>query len=179
MLPVLLPGMIGGATGGPQGEPSDSQLRAAFLFRFGQYASWPKGSDGASATAPFVIGVFADPALLKEMARLVAGRMIEGRTVSVRAVDQVEDQEGLAVLFLGTDDPLLIGRAIRVARARGILTVGYTDGFAERGGMINFFHEDAKLRFEVNVDATANAGLRLSSQLLRLARLVKSQGGEP
>jgi hypothetical protein len=160
-------------------ELSDSQLRAAFLFRFGQYGSWPKGSEGASSTSPFVIGVYEDPTLLKDLGRMVSGRQIEGRTIAVRAMDGPEDLAGLAVAFLRTDDQLRIARSLREARDKGILTVGDTDGFAERGGMINFFREDNKLRFEVNMEATGNSGLRLSSQLLRLARIVKTTGGGP
>jgi hypothetical protein len=168
-----------GSIASAQGELSDSQLRAAFLFRFGQYVSWPKGSDGASPTSPFVIGVFEDPTLLKDLGRMVSGRQIEGRTIEVRAMDAVENLDGLAVAFLRTDDQLRIARAMREARIKGILTVGDADGFAERGGMINFFREDNKLRFEVNMEATGQSGLRLSSQLLRLARIVKTTGAGP
>lgn len=179
LLLVVLTWVAGAPALRAQGDLSDSQLRAAFLFRFGQYVSWPKGSEGSSASAPFVIGVYQDPTLLKDLGRMSAGRQIEGRTIAVRAMDGLEDMDGLAVAFLKSDDQLRIARALRDARTKGILTVGDADGFAERGGMINFFREDNKLRFEVNMEATGQSGLRLSSQLLRLARIVKSVGGGP
>lgn len=155
-----------------QAELTDSQLRAAFLFRFGQYVDWPDGSKGASQDGPLVIGVYGDPSLVNDLGRMVAGRQIAGRSVEVRTLDRPDDLDGLAIVYVGTDDALLIGRALRAARDQGVLTVGDADGFAERGGMVNFFREDRKMRFEVNVGATGQSGLRLSSQLLRLARIV-------
>ena len=55
-----------------------------------------------------------------------------------------------------------------------MLTVGEADHFARRGGMIGFFLEDNRVRLEVNRGAAERAGLRLSSKLLAVARLVKS-----
>ena len=162
-----------------QAELTDSQLRAAFLFRFGQYVDWPAGSKGASTDEPLVIGVYGDPALVDDLGRMVSGRQIAGRSVEVRTLDRPDDLDDLAIVFVGTDDALLIGRALRAARDRGILTVGDTDGFAERGGMVNFFREERKMRFEVNVAATGQSGIRLSSQLLRLARIVNDSEARP
>jgi hypothetical protein len=45
--------------------------------------------------------------------------------------------------------------------------------FAERGGMIQFILEENRVRFQVNLAAAQNAGLVLSSQLLKLAALVR------
>ena len=61
-------------------------------------------------------------------------------------------------------------------RGDAVLTVADTPGFAERGVMINFFitRED-KVRFEANLEEAENSGLRLSSQLLKLATIVKPQ----
>ncbi len=54
--------------------------------------------------------------------------------------------------------------------------VGEGEGFAERGGAVQFFLEDNKLRFAVNVDAVQRARLTVSAKLLALARIVHGQG---
>lgn len=55
----------------------------------------------------------------------------------------------------------------------GALTVGDIQGFARRGGVIGFFLEGNRVRFEVNVDAAERSRLRLNSKLLRLARVIR------
>lgn len=57
----------------------------------------------------------------------------------------------------------------------GVLTVGEADQFAVRGGVITFVKEANRLRFEINVDAAGRAGLRISSRLLQLARVVHDE----
>jgi hypothetical protein len=57
-----------------------------------------------------------------------------------------------------------------------VLTVGDSAGFLERGGVIRFRVEDNKVRFDINPDAAARAHLEVSSQLLKLATIVRADG---
>ncbi|MBZ0094323.1 MAG: YfiR family protein [Sulfuricella sp.] len=43
--------------------------------------------------------------------------------------------------------------------------------------MVNFYLEQNKVRFEINNEAAGRAGLKVSSQLLKLARIVQDNGG--
>jgi hypothetical protein len=56
-----------------------------------------------------------------------------------------------------------------------VLTVSEMPGFDELGGMVNFFIEDRRIRFEINPQAAARSGLRISSQLLNLSRIVDAK----
>jgi len=58
----------------------------------------------------------------------------------------------------------------------GVLTVGDTSGFIESGGGINFLMEENKIRFDINLTAAEKAGLKIRSQLLRLAKRVVKDG---
>jgi hypothetical protein len=58
-----------------------------------------------------------------------------------------------------------------------VLTIGDTEGYAEQGVMVNFYLEDNMVRIEINIDAARRAGLNISSQLLKLARIVNQHGG--
>ena len=53
--------------------------------------------------------------------------------------------------------------------------MGESPGFASGGGGINFFIEGKRMRFEINPEATKRANLRVSSKLLRLARVVEDK----
>ncbi len=60
----------------------------------------------------------------------------------------------------------------------GVLTVSDTQGFLEDGGIVNFVIEDNKVRFDINLTASEKAGLKIRSQLLRLAKKVIKDGAE-
>ena len=57
-------------------------------------------------------------------------------------------------------------------KGHSVLTVGEQEGFAVRGGIVNLTKEKNKVRFEINLDAAKRAGLKMSSQLLKLAKVI-------
>lgn len=66
---------------------------------------------------------------------------------------------------------------LEAVKGSGVLTVADTEGFLDAGGMINLLLDpDRKICFEINLDATRQSGLEVSSKLLRLAKRVVDQG---
>jgi hypothetical protein len=58
--------------------------------------------------------------------------------------------------------------------SRAVLTVSEIEGFAQSGGNINFYLEDKKVRFEINPTAARREGLKVSSQLLSLGKIIQT-----
>jgi hypothetical protein len=54
-----------------------------------------------------------------------------------------------------------------------VLTISEVPGFASRGGMVNFYLDRGQVRFEANPERTRKAGLKLNSQLLSVAKVVR------
>jgi hypothetical protein len=50
-----------------------------------------------------------------------------------------------------------------------VLTVGETVRFLREGGMVRLFHEDNRVRFQIDAGTAHKAGLRVHAQLLSLA----------
>lgn len=153
--------------------PSEYEVKAAFIHNFGGFVEWPpkaEASDGerrlcVAGSNPF--GTALDG---------LQGRPVDGRRWSVTVLRDPTDVRGCHVLFISSSETGELGRILEKAREAGALTVGDTAGYAERGVVINFFLEGQKVRFEINVDAAQRAGLRLSSQLLKLAHIVHPSG---
>jgi hypothetical protein len=59
-----------------------------------------------------------------------------------------------------------------------VVTISEINQFALRGGIINFYNEGDKIRFEINPSAAERKGLRISSQLLKRARIVGPSPGD-
>ena len=99
--------------------------------------------------------------------------MLRDKKVIARRFSRIEDTVGCHILFIGSSEKNRLGEILLALKGQNVLTVGDTPGFAERGAMINFRIEDSKVRFEINVDAAERAGLSVSSNLLKLATIVK------
>lgn len=77
------------------------------------------------------------------------------------------------ILFTTLRDRATLDGAFRMVRGAGVLTVGEGVEFARAGGVLAFVLSGDTVRFVVNTRAQASAGVTLSSQLLKLATLIR------
>ena len=147
------------------------QIKAVFLFNFVQFVEWP-ASAFPGPTAPIRIAVFGDDPFAGSLEAAVQGEKVRNRSLVIERVRRLEDATECHVLFVCASERMQIGPIISFFSGRPVLTVGDMSDFARRGGIINFYLEGQKVRFEINRAAAQRTGLKLSSQLLGLARLV-------
>jgi uncharacterized protein DUF4154 len=158
----------GAATPPPQA--SAHEVEAAFLYHFAHLVDWP---EAATTTEPLVVAVVGrdpfGPALDQLKGKAVRARPIEVRRFATPAE---LDPRLVHVLFVGGDADA-VERTLAVLGGAPVLTVGEVERFAERGGMIGFrVTPEGRVGFDINLKRAERAGLRLRSQLLKLARIV-------
>jgi hypothetical protein len=152
-------------------QSREAALKAAFLLNFAQFTNWPAESFAAEG-APLVICVFRD-ALPPEALEPLGRRSVEGRPLHVRMVEKAAQLNGCQLLFVDGVPPELLTAVIEFGRRNACLTVSDVRDFSRLGGHIELFEENNRLRFMVNLPATRDSGLHLSSQLLKLAVIVE------
>jgi len=154
---------------GPITEP---QAKASLLFNLVAFVEWPGRALGPGDRVS--ICVAADPDIVAAL-RPYDGRAIDGHPVSSRAIADDADPSACHILFVSgsrAQGLALVGRAVD----RSVLTVGDGAEFARQGGAIRVFFEQSRLRFEINTTVVSRAQLKISSKMLGLARLVRSDG---
>ena len=157
-------------------QPSEYEVKAVFLYNFTKYVEWPPETFRASGEPLVVCVLGTDPfgSLLDDTVR---GETVYDKKLVVRRLTRVEEAGGCHLLFVSASEERDVGRILKSVQGTSILTVGEVDGFAERGGIINLRKEQNKVRFEINVETAERSGLKISSQLLKLGKIVKSGGG--
>jgi hypothetical protein len=162
----------------PGDSPTDRDVKAAFLFNFPSYVEWPPQAF-TGPSEPLVIGILGDDPFGTVLDELVAGRSVQGHPLLVRRLSRLSEAETVHVVYLGYTDPVDIRFAAAALRDRPVLTVTDGERLAEHGAMINLRLRGQKVGFDINLAAADEAGLKLSSQLLKLARIVRVPNGEP
>lgn len=166
---LLVPMGIAADTRGRQaGE--EAAVKAAFLYNFVKFTEWKE----LSPNAPIVVCVVADRALWTAMVDAVKGQQIGGRTLDVRQPAGGAAWSDCQVLFVGGAAVRRSSSALNNIRTRPVLTVSDAEAFAQDDGIIEFYREADRMRFAINVEAANRAGLRISSRLLGLAKIVGS-----
>lgn len=154
---------------GQVGSYSEDVVKAVLLERIVTFLSW----SGPSASAPSVqVVVLGRGALGAEVQRVYNGRKFAGRSVAVRYVERAQEIGTAHIVIIGRDHEDDLHDVLSACSREGVLTVGDTPGFGERGVAINFYRDGTRVRFEVAPTALKRARIQASYKLLALARVV-------
>jgi hypothetical protein len=157
---------------------SEYQVKAAYLFNFLKFVEWPRESF-ADPLAPIEIGVVGEDPFGSALPQVVTGKTVQGRDLVIRIYRIGEDFRGAHILFISASERKRLPMILSSLRGSSVLTVSDTEGFLDAGGMIQFLNENDRVRFAINLNAAAQARLKVSSKLLSLAKVVAGTGKEP
>ena len=163
--------LVAGAGGHAAETTQEYKIKAAFLYNFAKFVEWP-AERFAREFAPIVIGVLGDDRFSEELERIVHDRKANGRDVSIVKLRSTAEADGVHILFVSAGEEKRYS-ASKAVRHPGVLTVGETETFEAAGGVVTFIVPDDKVRFKINLDAANCSGLRISSQLQKLATVVR------
>jgi len=161
----------------PAQKPPNGSLeyavKAAFLYNFAKFVEWPDSPAAPPSTLTLCV-LGTDP-FGEALETAVLDKTVRSRTLSVRRLQGLEDLGPCPILFIASSEVGRLPQILERLRGAPVLTVGESDGFARAGGMIGFFLEENRVRFEVNLGAAEAAGLRISSRLLGVAKVVAAR----
>lgn len=164
--------LVGGLWAGHAASQSATEydVKAAFLYNFTRFVEWPP--DAITRSEAFVIGILGRDPFGDALDAAVRGKKAFQKEFAIRRFATGREALGSHILFISASEEPRLPLVLRELEGASILTIGETDGFARRGGMIEFRIESNRVRFDINVVAAERAKLKLSSQLLKLARVV-------
>jgi len=155
--------------------PAEHQLKAVYLFNFGQFVEWPAQAFESADTA-FIIGVLGEDPVGDTLQAVVRGETLHGRRVVVSRFDTPAQIGDCHILFVGRAEAAGLDAALAAVRGRNVLSVSDIDGAEHRGAVIALFNESNRIRMRINVAAAKAGNLVISSKLLRPAEIVGAVG---
>lgn len=140
-------------------------IMAAYIYNFTQFTTWPPGA----ATGEFSVCVLGSNPFGSSLAAL-RSRSVSGLKIITKSFRQMEaGVSACNVLFVSASERGAVDDIVRTLKAAPVLTVSDMDGFADKGGMVEFERNDQKVGIKIGLHAVQAAGLSISSKLLRIA----------
>lgn len=149
---------------------AESDLKAALIFNFAQFTEWEAGVPEAAARAFTICYAATD---MGAAFAQIAVKQMRGRAIVPRPIPADGPYAGCQIVYWNESNAR---RALPDKAGPGVLTIGSGEEFLARGGIIESHVENARIVFSINLESARVAGLRFSSQLLRLA---KNVAGKP
>lgn len=166
---ATVPGHDRLAAAGTTQAGSQVSVTAALLYNFAKFTEWPALSPGA----PIAMCVVADAVMADAVATTVSGEQINGHPLGVSQPQDRAAWERCQLLFISDAEIRRSAKVLGRIRAHPVLTVSDAPAFANDGGIIELYVDSGKMRFAINVNAADRAGVRISSRLLGLAKVVR------
>jgi hypothetical protein len=155
-----------------QEKPGEYQVKAAYLYNFGRFVEWPAKLTTAN-TGSFTICILGEDPFGPALDTTLAGETIGNQRVAARRISSPQMSTDCRILFISSSEANRLNQIIEALDKSAVLTVSDIPQFLQRRGMIQFVMEENRIRFEVNLAAAQRAGLTLSSELLKVATVVR------
>ncbi|MCC7014189.1 MAG: YfiR family protein [Planctomycetes bacterium] len=160
-----------------QAGQSEYQVKAAVLFKFVGYVKWPEKAF-KDASDPIVVAVVGPDPFGSLIDNAFKDKLVGGRKLVVKRFKTTADIERCHVLFVVDAESPKLPQILEKTKGSQVLVVCETSGAAEKGASINLGIENKKMRFEINKEAAKRCELEISSELLKLAKIVKDEGAQ-
>lgn len=153
-------------------RPSEYQVKAAYLYDFSRFVEWPS-QPRTGGKAVFAICVLGKDPFGPILDAALAGEARADQNLVVRRISNLQDALACRILFISASEQDRLKEVLTAMNKASVLTVSDIPRFSERGGMIEFVLKDDKIRFDVNLASAMDAGLIVSSDLLKVALTVR------
>jgi YfiR/HmsC-like len=147
---------------------SEYEVKAAFLYKFASFVEWPSPTAGA----PICIGVLGADHFGEALDRIVRGKQVGDRAFTIQRFRTAGEASHCDIVFISGSEQGRLREILGLLRGKPVLTVSEIPDFCQRGGAINLKVIDAAIRFEINPVAGERSGIRFSSKLLSLAKVI-------
>ncbi len=151
-------------------EAKIKDIQTAYIYNFAKFIKWPSDIKNRDS---FNVCIYGDADFEGKLNKLDQ-KPLGKKKISVSRVDTKEEIQNCQMLILPSVGDSKLAELTAWAKKHHIVTISDTEGYANRGVMINFYLENKKVRFEINHQKAKNANINISSKLLRVAKVVKS-----
>ena len=172
---VMLYGFSAAAlnTSADKDKYAEYKVKAAYLYNFAKFVEWPSEAF-ADPSLPLGICIIGeDP--FGEALNSLKDKSVKGRKLAISQYSESSELKDCHILFISPSEKNNLAGILEMIKDRHILTVSDMNKFANRGGMINLKQVKSKLRLEINNEAALHSGLKMSSKLLKIAKIVKGK----
>ena len=151
-------------------------IKAGFIYNFTRFVKWPPASNSSEGNSEFNTCVVGDNPFGAILNRLEEKHRFKEHPLKIKLDVSQDDLQGCHILFVSFSERFNVEHIVEQTNGFPILTVGDTEGFAERGIDINLLVVENKVKFQINKQCLDAKGFKVSSELLDLATIVRAGG---
>ncbi|HCQ28844.1 MAG TPA: DUF4154 domain-containing protein [Flavobacteriales bacterium] len=148
---------------------TNARIKAVFIYNFAKYIQWPSNyKDG-----PFIIGVFGESNVLKELNKMAKMKKINNRPLKVVQYKDIADIEKCHILYVPKKYSDEFNAINKKLKSQSTVVITENEGLLDKGAGINFVVINNRQKFEINKTLLKKKKLKVSNDLDKLAVRIK------
>lgn len=140
--------------------------KSLFMLKFIKYINWSK------APSQYNIGVIGNSPAIPYMSDMVRNKLINNKKVILTKVSSYEHLDRFSVLFIPKNQINKFPKILGLTKDKPVIIITENGMYIRNGAGISFYMEGEQLKFSLNKSDLEKRGLRVSTRLLAVAKVV-------
>ncbi|MBX7182863.1 MAG: YfiR family protein [Bacteroidia bacterium] len=147
----------------------DYKIHAKFIYHFTKYIHWPT----SAAKDVVSIGILGNDVVYSELQTITPGKKVGTLGFKIDKLTPESNFGAYNLIFVSATQMKQFDKVITATGGKPILIITEKTGYARKGGDINFYIDNDRLRFEINEKTITSKGMNIATDLLVLGTIVK------
>ncbi len=147
------------------------KIKSAFIINILFFVQWPNSTLN-NGNLPIDLCIFGKDPFGQFINQIneEKGKQFLERTITITRISDIKAMDSCNAVFIPKTEMERFDPA--QVKKQSVLLIGESEGFARDFGIINFYIEDERVHMEVNLNRAKQAGLYISSQLLKISKVI-------
>ena len=150
-------------------QATDYKSYTLFVYNFMKYVEWPE----EQSKGDFVVGVYGESPVVKELETLAAAKKLKGRNIVVKKVASDAEAQNCHLVYVVPSKSGTVKTFSDGTKGKPVLIVAEREGLAKKGAGLSFVTmEDDQLKFDINKSSIEQHNLKIPQALIQLGLVV-------
>jgi hypothetical protein len=149
---------------------SEEKLLLAYIYNLGKFISWPESK--LEAKDPIELCFYGELGELSGKTKVLEKKTIQKHPILTSELSRGAELSHCNIIFISNSEEIYFRPILNKLANKPILTISNSELFIHANGMVALTYSNDKLRFDINKKTIEASGMKVSSQILRLARKV-------
>ena len=148
------------------GYQLEDKLQVIITGKIAKFISWDSNNSETLDITVFnnKFGTYFD--------ELYKDKKIKGKNVVINYIDRIEQIKNTHILYICNVDFNTLNNIFSYTKDKKVVTISDIRGFAQKGGMVQIYQKNQKLKLKINLDIVNQKNIQIKSSLLRIVDIV-------
>lgn len=145
----------------------EDKVKAAIIYKMTKFITWPQKKQ------TLTLCIIGDGSINSELQK-INRKFSMGRRLSITHKAHTAPLDKLCeIIYIHNTDNKSTRIVLDKLEKSAVLTISDIEQFAEQGGIVGLYRTGSRIRFAINRNSVKSANLSISSQLLKLAKIIE------